>query len=188
MSRPEILILYYSRGGHTEKLARIAARGVELGGATARLRTVASLHGDTNDDRLLVQRSDLAECVGLLLGSPSRFGSMAAPLKAFFETTSAEWLSGALVGKPAGVFSSSASMHGGNEATLLGMMLPLLHHGMLLVGLPYSEAALQQSQGGGTPYGASHVELGANDQLREGEKELARALGLRVAQIALKLG
>ena len=131
---------------------------------------------------------DLAECAGLILGSPTRFGNMAAPLKHFIDGLGAQWVSGTLVGKPAGVFTSTATMHGGQEATLLSMMVPLLHHGMLLVGIPYTEPALTSTHGGGTPYGASHVSGAKDDQpLTDDEKTLARALGRRVAQIAAKL-
>lgn len=185
----EVLILYYSRGGATAQLARLVARGVgEVPGVRARIRTVASLHGADHSDVLPVSAIDLQECKGLLLGSPTRFGSMAAPLKAFFEAQAGEWLAGTLIGKPAGVFCSTGSMHGGNEATLLGMILPLLHHGMLIVGLPYSEPALMRTSTGGTPYGASHV-AGPDDDpsISNDERELARALGRRVAQVTLAL-
>lgn len=191
----EILILYYSRHGATEKLARLVARGVESAGACARLRSVPPI-GALDQAQQAVEASgapyatlsDLEACDGLIVGSPTRFGAMCAPLKAFFETTTAQWFSGTLIGKPAGAFTSTATLHGGQEATLLGMLLPLLHHGMLLVGLPYSEASLQQTQTGGTPYGASHV-AGADGSapFDEHEQTLARALGKRVASVALKL-
>lgn len=185
----DVLVLYFSRGGATAQLARMVARGVEeVGGMQARLRTVPALHGPQQASDPLAESADLRECAALLLGSPTRFGSMAAPLKAFFEAQTSDWLSGSLIGKPAGLFCSTGSMHGGNEATLLGMALPLLHHGMLLVGLPYSEPQLMATESGGTPYGASHV-AGPDDdpQLTPAERELARALGRRVATIAAQL-
>jgi NAD(P)H dehydrogenase (quinone) len=192
----EILILYYSRGGSVAALARQIARGVEKAGLQARLRTVPAVAPTTQtaapavpeDGAPYVEKKDLQECAGLILGSPTRFGNMAAPIKYFIDTLGAEWASGTLVGKPAAVFTSTASMHGGQEATLLSMMTPLLHHGMLLVGIPYTEAALSSTQTGGTPYGASHV-AGAegNAQLSADEIQLACALGKRVAEIAGKL-
>ena len=193
----EILILYYSRGGSVAKLARLLARGVEEAGATARLRTVPPVAPVTEvaappvpaDGPPYVERRDLAECAGLALGSPTRFGNMAAPLKHFIDTLGAEWASGTLVGKPAVVFTSTSTMHGGQESTLLSMMLPLMHHGMLLVGLPYTEAALTTTRAGGTPYGASHVagRGGGDPELTEEERVLARALGRRLAGVAKKL-
>lgn len=192
----EILILYYSRGGSVAQLARHIARGVEEAGCVARLRTVPALAPVTREIAAAVpeegapyvQKSDLAECAGLILGSPTRFGNMAAPLKYFLDETAAEWVSGVLVGKPAAVFTSTASMHGGQESTLLSMMLPLLHHGALVVGIPYTEPMLSSTRTGGTPYGASHV-AGSDDKaaFSEEEKHLARALGRRVAEIARKL-
>ena len=192
----EILILYYSRGGSVAQLARHIARGVEEAGCVARLRTVPALAPVTREIAAAVpekgapyvQKSDLAECAGLILGSPTRFGNMAAPLKFFLDETAAEWVSGVLVGKPAAVFTSTASMHGGQESTLLSMMLPLLHHGALIVGIPYTEPLLSSTRSGGTPYGASHV-AGSDDKaaISDDEKQLARALGRRVAGIAQKL-
>ena len=193
----EILVLYYSRSGAVAALARQVARGVEeVVGMQARLRTVPPVAPNTevaaspvpDDGAPYVDKRELAECVGLILGSPTRFGNMAAPLKYFLDSTGAEWVSGTLVGKPAAVFTSTQSMHGGQESTLLSMMLPLLHHGMLIVGLPYTEPALNNTRGGGTPYGASHV-AGANSDLplTEDEKQLARALCRRVAQVAARL-
>lgn len=193
-----ILILYYSRGGSVAQLARQIARGVEsVEGMQARLRTVPPVTTNLDGKALdvpesgapFVQKADLAECAGLLLGSPTRFGNMAAPMKHFLDSTGAEWASGTLIGKPAGVFTSTASLHGGQESTLLSMMLPLLHHGMLVCGLPYSETALLETRGGGTPYGASH-HAGADGKraLDEHETALCRALGQRLAQTALKLG
>ncbi len=193
----EILILYYSRTGSVAGLARQIARGVaEVDGMTARLRTVPPVAITTaiaspqvpDEGAPYVEKHDLAECAGLVLGSPTRFGNMAAPLKHFLDSTGAQWASGTLVGKPAAVFTSTSSQHGGQESTLLSMLLPLLHHGMLIVGLPYTEPALTSTSTGGTPYGASHV-AGADNQrpLSEDEKLLARALGKRVAQIAARL-
>jgi NAD(P)H dehydrogenase (quinone) len=184
----EILVLYFSRHGATEKLARLAARGVEAAGATARIRSCAPLQGESSSTAPVVTLKDLLECQGLLLGSPTRFGSMAAALQAFFESTTPLWLSGALVNKPAGAFTSTSTQHGGNESTLLDLLRPLLHHGMLIVGLPYTEAALSQTQGGGTPYGASHVSgVDGKNNISGDEKTLAMALGRRVAEFAIKL-
>ena len=184
----EILVLYYSRHGAVEKLARLAARGVEAAGARARVRTVASLNGDANASAPMATLDDLRECAGLLLGTPTRFGAMAAAMQAFFESTTPLWLSGALVGKPAGAFTSTSTQHGGNESTLLDMLRPLLHHGMLLVGLPYTEVALSETSSGGTPYGASHVAgSSGNAPISAEERTLAMALGKRVAQTALAL-
>ncbi len=190
----QILILYYSRGGSVAQLARHIARGVEeVPGMQACLRTVPPVAAVTTaaappvpeDGAPYVDKRDLAACAGLALGSPTRFGNMAAPLKHFIDTLGGEWVSGTLVGKPAAVFTSTATMHGGQESTLLSMMLPLLHHGMLLVGLPFSEQRLNTTRTGGTPYGASHV-AGADDDLplSDDEKHLARALGRRLAETA----
>jgi NAD(P)H dehydrogenase (quinone) len=193
---PEILVLYYSRNGATARLARHVARGVEEGGCTARLRTVPPVSPVTEvatpavpgDGPPYVSRADLAECAGLLLGSPTRFGNMAAPLKHFVDGLGAEWVSGTLVGKPAGCFTSTSTMHGGQESTLLSMMLPLLHHGAVLVGIPFTEPALNTTRTGGTPYGASHVSgMDGEMPISEDEKQLARALGRRVAGLCLKL-
>lgn len=193
----EILVLYYSRDGATAALAREIARGIaSIKQASARVRTVPAVSPDTeagapaipDDGPPHVELADLAQCAGLVLGSPTRFGNMAAPLKYFLDTTLADWLSGSLVGKPAGVFTSTHSLHGGQETTLTSMMLPLLHHGMLLVGLPYTEAALNKTHTGGTPYGASHVGGAAGgEHLSEHEMQLARALGKRVADTATRL-
>src|ERR1700688_578490 len=197
MPMNEILILYYSRQGSTAALARQICRGVEgVVGMRARLRTVPPVaatidHPDPavpDDGPPYATHEDLVECRGLILGSPTRFGNMAAPLKFFLDGTSALWLSGALVDKPAAVFTSTATMHGGQESTLLSMMLPLLHHGMYLVGLPYSERGLTDTRSGGTPYGASHVAVtSGHGELSETEGELARALGRRVAELADRL-
>ena len=192
----EILVLYYSRGGSVAQLARHIARGVEEGGCTARLRTVPGLAPVTRVAEPAIPEAgapyaelrDLAECAGIVLGSPTRFGNMAAPLKYFLDGTSAEWVSGTLVGKPAAFFTSTATMHGGQESTLLSMMLPLLHHGAIIVGIPYTEPLLTTTRTGGTPYGASHVS-GSDDKapISEDEKLLARALGRRLAETARKL-
>ena len=188
-----ILVLYYSRHGSTRQLARQIARGIEqVAGCEAVLRTVADLGDDGKIQQQpsgdpLVTRSDLQQCTGLALGSPVRFGNMAAPLKHFIDSTSAEWLSGTLIGKPACVFTASSSMHGGQETTLQSMMLPLLHHGMLIVGLPYSEPALHTTGTGGTPYGPSHLNNGQSRQLSAEECELAQACGKRLAEVACKL-
>jgi NAD(P)H dehydrogenase (quinone) len=193
----DILVLYYSRTGHTAQLARLIARGVEeVPGMQARLRQVPPVAPVTEiaqppepeQGAPYVNRQDLAECAGLALGSPTRFGNMAAPLKYFLDSTGAEWASGTLAGKPAAVFTSTSTMHGGQETTLLSMALPLLHHGMLLLGLPYTEPALTATLGGGTPYGASHVAGPKGDNaISEHERELARALGRRLAEVARKL-
>ncbi|MDE2279727.1 MAG: NAD(P)H:quinone oxidoreductase [Xanthomonadaceae bacterium] len=193
----DILVLYYSRNGHTAQLARLIARGIEeVPGARARLRQVPPVAPVTetaqppvpDQGAPYVTKQDLAECSGLALGSPTRFGNMAAPLKHFLDSTGAEWASGTMVGKPAALFTSTSTMHGGQESTLLTMALPLLHHGMLLVGIPFTEPALSATQTGGSPYGASHV-AGANgdNAISEHERELARALGRRLADTARKL-
>jgi len=193
----EILVVYYSRTGKVAQLARLVARGVEEAGLAARLRSVPPVAPVTelaqspepDDGAPYATREDLRECAGLVLGSPTRFGNMAAPLKYFIDSSASEWASGTLVGKPAGVFTSTSTMHGGQETTLLSMMLPLLHHGMLIVGVPYTEAALNRTQGGGSPYGASHVAgVDGDNAIHEDERVLARALGRRVATVAMKLG
>lgn len=193
----EILVLYYSRGGSVARLARQIARGIgEVPGMSARLRTVPPVAAVTqtaqppvpDDGAPYVSVQDLVECQGLLLGSPTRFGNMAAPVKHFLDGLGAEWVNGTLSGKPAGVFTSTASMHGGQESTLLSMHLPLLHHGCLIVGIPFTEAALSHTRSGGTPYGASHVSGAEDDpQPSDDEARLAQALGRRVAGIARKL-
>lgn len=194
----DILVLYYSRHGSTAALAAQVARGVNrVDGASARIRTVPGVSADhqatlpavPDDGPPYASRKDLAECAGLVLGSPTRFGNMAAPLKHFLDGTSAEWLAGTLKGKPAGLFTSTSSLHGGQETTLLSMALPLLHHGMLLLGVPYSEPALSATRSGGTPYGASHVAYNPHEnQLTETEAQIAQALGARVAAAAMALG
>ena len=193
----EILVLYYSRYGATADMARRIARGIEeVPGCQARLRTVPAVSavceavaGDIPDDGPpYASLEDLRECAALALGSPTRFGNMAAPLKYFIDSTSSLWLSGALAGKPAAVFTSTSSLHGGQESTLLSMMLPLLHHGMLLLGLPYTESALLTTASGGTPYGPRHTAgTDSKQQLTEDEKDLCRALGRRLANTAMAL-
>lgn len=193
----EILVLYYSRNGATGALAREICVGVDsVAGAEAQLRTVPPVSTVTEAVEAEVpasgppyaSRDDLKRCAGIVMGSPTRFGNMAAPLKYFLDSTGSEWLSGALSGKPAGVFTSTSTLHGGQETTLLTMAVPLIHHGMLLVGIPYTEPALSATTSGGSPYGASHVTWNReSDSLSPDEKVLARALGKRVAEIALKL-
>ena len=196
MATPYILVLYYSTHGATRDMAKHIARGVEQAGLEARLRTVPSVSAvceATQPDipetgALYCSEEDLAACAGLALGSPTRFGNMASSLKYFIDSTSGIWMSGALIGKPAAVFSSSSSLHGGQETTLLSMMLPLLHHGMLITGLPYSETALLTTESGGTPYGATHV-AGSNNKraLDQDEITLCVAQGKRLASLAKKL-
>jgi len=191
----EVLVVYYSRSGGTAELARQVCRGIEsVAEATATLRTVPPISASSeaapqllpNDGPPYATLADLRRADALLLGSPTRFGNMAAPLKYFVDSTSSLWLDGGLAGKPAAVFTATRTMHGGQESTLLSMMLPLLHHGMLLVGLPYSEQALVLTRSGGTPYGASHVS-GVQQDLTDEERALAQALGRRVAQFAVTL-
>lgn len=193
----EILILYYSQYGATRQMAQLIARGVEqVEGTRARLRTVPKISAvceATEPDipesgAPYVELRDLEECIGLALGSPTRFGNMASAIKYFWDGTSGLWMKHAMVGKPAALFTSTGTMHGGQESTLLSMMLPLLHHGMIIIGLPYSEPELSSTQSGGTPYGASHVAGLANDlPITEAEKTLCMALGRRLAETALKL-
>lgn len=195
MSTPYVLVLYYSRSGATAQMAQLVARGVQQhGGIEARLRTVPAISANseqTEDDipaqgPLYCDLDDLRDCAGLVLGSPTRFGNMAAPLKYFIDQTSSLWLSGALIDKPAAVFTSTSSLHGGQETTLLSMMLPLLHHGMLVAGLPYSESGLASAQSGGTPYGASHWAGPDNNRpIDDNEASLCLALGKRMARLAL---
>jgi NAD(P)H dehydrogenase (quinone) len=194
---PFVLVLYYSRGGHTRHMAEQVARGVAtVPGMEARLRTVPAVSAECEQvapeipasGSLYCEREELRDCAGLVLGSPTRFGNMAAPMKYFLDQGSDLWLSGALVDKPAAVFTSTSSLHGGQESTLLSMQLPLQHHGMLLLGLPYSERGLMRTEGGGTPYGASHwAGADGSRDLDEVEAELCRALGRRVAATALRL-
>jgi NAD(P)H dehydrogenase (quinone) len=193
----DILVLYYSRGGATKALAREIAQGVDsVKGVASRLRTVPGVSAVSEavedvvppDGPPYVELADLQECAGLILGSPTRFGNMAAPLKYFLDGTGSEWLGGTLIGKPAGFFTTTSTLHGGQETTPLSMMLPLIHHGMLIVGIPYSEPDLSTTTTGGGPYGASHVTWNRDaDTLSGEEKRLAQALGARVAGIALKL-
>lgn len=181
-----ILVLYYSRHGATKKLAEKLAAGVESENIEARLMTVKADHTDPTAS--IVTESDLSDCSALALGSPTRFGQMAAPLQSFIQSTSSLWLKGTLEGKPAAVFTSTSSLHGGQESTLLSMALPLLHHGMLLTGIPYSEPELHNTKSGGSPYGASHVVQNEYaDTLCDSEKKLAFQLGKRLATIAKKL-
>ncbi len=193
----DILVLYYSATGSVRRLAEALARGVEsVDGMHARVRTVPKVAPVVEtaqpavpaEGAPYVEAKDLAECAGLALGSPTRFGNMAAPLKYFIDGLGAEWTRGTLAGKPAAVFTSTATMHGGQEATLMSMMLPLLHHGMLIVGLPYTQPELNSTRSGGTPYGATHVSGTANDRpVSDEEAKLAFALGKRLATIAGKL-
>jgi NAD(P)H dehydrogenase (quinone) len=190
----KILIIYYSRYGNTEKMANYIARGVESAGAEAVVRTVPEVSpvcekvADSipENGAPYATIDDLKQCDGLALGSPTHFGNMAAALKYFIDNSSSVWFSGELSGKPAVVFTSTGSMHGGHESTLLSMMLPLLHHGMLLLGVPSSEVALRETKSGGTPYGASHLSDGSPD-LTEHEKAICQALGTRLAEAAIKL-
>ncbi|MBS0556648.1 MAG: NAD(P)H:quinone oxidoreductase [Proteobacteria bacterium] len=194
----EILIVYYSRNGAVAQLARHVARGVEeVSGMRARLRSVPPVAPVTqtaqppepDEGAPYATLADLRECAGIVIGSPTRFGNMAAPMKHFLDSTGAEWASGALVGKPAAFFTSTATMHGGQETTLASMMLPLLHHGALIVGIPFTEPELNATTTGGTPYGASHVAgVGGDRPISGDERTLAHTLGRRVAQIAAKLG
>lgn len=197
MIRPYILVLYYSLKGNTAKMAELIARGVDsVDGIEARVRTVPAVSVKTEiaepkvptDGPPYATLDDLKNCVGLALGSPTRFGNMAAPLKYFLDTTSGLWGSGALINKPAACFTSTASLHGGQETTILSMQLPLLHHGMILLGVPYSETNLFTTTGGGTPYGASHMAGNNSDQpVSESEKAICITMGKRLAMVALKL-
>ncbi|MEQ1599996.1 MAG: NAD(P)H:quinone oxidoreductase [Methylotenera sp.] len=193
----EVLVLYYSQGGAVREMAQLIARGVEsVSGAKARIRTVPKVSANCEATEPEIPASgdphcelqDLEECIAVALGSPTRFGNMAAPMKYFLDGTAGLWLKGTLIGKPACVFTSTGSMHGGNETTLLTMMLPLMHHGMIIVGLPYSEPELSSTQSGGTPYGASHISGAMGDKkITDDEKKLCIALGKRLAETALKL-
>lgn len=196
MTEPaKVLVLYYSRTGHTESLARQIVRGVESAGARAELRTVPPVSPVSEstapavpaDGPPYVELDELAACDGLILGSPVRFGNMAAPLKYFLDTTSSLWLSGTLAGKPAGVFTTGTSLHGGQESTLLSMALPLIHHGMLYVGVPYTEKALFETETGGSPYGATRITADWSEGCSDDETTVARALGRRVAELAARL-
>lgn len=193
----EILVLYYSRYGSTANLAAQVGRGINsVNGASARTRTVPSVSTETeavsadvpDQGPPYASQTDLSECDGLILGSPTRFGNMAAALKYFLDGSAGAWVSGSLEGKPAAVFTSTSSLHGGQETTLMSMALPLIHHGMILVGVPYSEPSLNETRSGGTPYGATHIAYKqADTELSDEEIACARSLGKRVAEIALKL-
>ena len=194
---PEILVLYYTRNGSVRQMAQLVGRGIEMvPGMTARLRTVPavstvaeSVAADVPDSGApYVEHRDLEECTGLAMGSPTRFGNMAAPMKYFLDGLGAQWLRGTMVGKPAAVFTSSSTLHGGQETTLLSMMLPLMHHGMIIVSLPYTEPELFSTRSGGTPYGASHVAGANSDQpISDEERKLCIAQGRQLATIARKL-
>ena len=194
---PEILVLYYTRNGSVRQMAQLVGRGIEMvPGMTARLRTVPAVStvaesvaaGVPNSGAPYVEHRDLEECAGLAMGSPTRFGNMAAPMKYFLDGLGAQWLRGTMAGKPAAVFTSSSTFHGGQETTLLSMMLPLMHHGMIIVSLPYTEPELFSTRSGGTPYGASHVAGVNNDQpISEDERKLCIAQGRQLATIARKL-
>lgn len=194
--KPYILVLYYSRNGSTRDMAMQIARGVEQSGdIEALIRTVPAVSTTTeateasvpDEGAVYCTQEDLSNCAGLAIGSPTRFGNMAAPMKYFLDGSSALWMQGALAGKPASVFTSTASMHGGQESTLLSMMLPLLHHGMLIAGTPYTEDALHATKTGGTPYGPSHLAIEGQNGLSDHELELCRAQGKRLAELATKL-
>ena len=197
MNAAEILVVYHSRHGATAELARHICRGIEsIDGAVATLRSVPDVSAEhersvkqvPDSGAPWVSLDDLRRCDGLLLGSPTRFGNMAAPIKHFLDSTNGLWADGSLIGKPAGVFTGSSSLHGGQESTLLSMMVPLMHHGMVMVGIPFSESALSSTRSGGTPYGASHfTPYGKPTALTDEEKSLAKAHGARVADIALAL-
>ncbi|MDQ1816973.1 NAD(P)H:quinone oxidoreductase [Massilia sp. CCM 9210] len=196
-TNPIILVLYYSRHGATRKLAELIAQGIEsVPGVDARLRTVPAIStvAEATEPAIppagapYVEAQDLAECAGLALGSPTRFGNMASSLKYFLDGTAAEWLAGTLSGKPAVVFTSTGSLHGGQESTLLSMMIPLLHHGMMIMGLPYSNPELMTTTSGGTPYGPTHwAGVDGNKPVSEDEKRLAIAMGRRLAETAARL-
>ncbi len=198
MRELKVLIIYFSRGGNTAGMARQCARGVEeIEGVQAVLRTVPEVSAGHDagkppvpaDGPAYASHAELADCDGLIIGSPTRFGNMAAALKYFLDGTGSEWFSGTLTGKPAAVFTSTSTIHGGQESTLLSMMLPLLHHGMLITGIPYTEGGLYATTAGGTPYGASHYAGRQSERpLDRTEKQLCRALGKRVAELARKLG
>lgn len=197
MSSPYILVLYYSRYGAVAKMADLIARGVEsVEGLEAKIRTVPAVSPSTevsepevpSEGAIYCSEEDFAECSGLALGSPTRFGNMAGAMKHFLDSTGSQWMSGSMIGKPAGVFTSTASLHGGQESTLLSMQIPLLHHGMLISGIPYSETELNTTTSGGTPYGPSHL-AGADGKLPISDEEsaLCQAFGKRLAELALKL-
>ena len=183
-----ILIIYYSVNGSTKKMARLIARGVEMiPNINSVIRTVNNDNQSADNSDPIVEISDLKECSGLIIGSPTHFGNMAAPLKLFIDSTTAEWFNGTLTGKPAGVFTSTSSLHGGQETTLLTMMIPLLHHGMIISGIPYSEIGLNETRTGGSPYGPTHFSGNKTNKLSEHEIKLCFAFGERIAKIAKKL-
>ncbi len=178
-----ILIIYYSQNGSTKKMARLISRGIEsIEGVNSIIRTVKN----SDNDDAVVEKKDLENCDGLLIGSPTHFGNMAAPMKEFIDSTTTEWFNGTLIDKPAGVFTSTSSMHGGQETTLITMMLPLIHHGMILVGVPYSEKKLGSTLSGGTPYGPSHVSINKNNEITDDEKAICISYGKRFANICKK--
>jgi len=197
MNQPDILVLYYSRHGSTKELARLIAEGIEaVPGVNARIRTVpvvstvceASEGSVPTEGAPYVEYSDFQECIGLALGSPTRFGNMAAPMKYFWDGSASEWMNGSLIGKPACVFTSTGSMHGGQESTLLTMMIPLLHHGMMIMGIPYSEVDLMSTNSGGSPYGVTHLaHADGRAPISPEEQRLAKAQGKRLAETALML-
>tara|TARA_B100001769_G_C21987539_1_gene530840 strand:- start:239 stop:802 length:564 start_codon:yes stop_codon:yes gene_type:complete len=183
-----VLIIYYSTNGSTKKMGRLIARGIEnVDGANALLRTVPEDQKTIKQDDPIVSKDDLEDCSALIIGSPTHFGNMAAPMKAFLDTTTSEWYNGTLSGKPGGVFTSTSSLHGGQESTLLSMMLPLLHHGMLITGVPYTEKTLNSTKTGGTPYGPSHVSFNMESDISEDEKIICMSFGSRIAKLAIKL-
>jgi NAD(P)H dehydrogenase (quinone) len=198
MNSPYVLVLYYSRYGAVAKMAQLIARGIEsVEGIEARIRTVPAVSSVVEasepevpaDGAVYCSEEEFSECSGLALGSPTRFGNMAGAMKHFLDCTGSQWMSGSMIGKPAGVFTSTASLHGGQESTLLSMQIPLMHHGMLIAGIPYSESQLNSTTSGGTPYGPSHL-AGAdgNNPLSKEEATLCQAFGKRLAELALKLG
>ena len=182
-----VLIIYYSTNGSTKKMSRLIARGIEnVDGASALLRTVESAQNDKEEDPI-VCKQDLQDCAALIIGSPTHFGNMAGPMKSFIDTTTTEWHNCTLSGKPAGVFTSTSSLHGGQESTLISMMLPLLHHGMVISGVPYSEKKLNSTKTGGTPYGPSHVSFNGANEISDDEKAICMSFGSRIAELAIKL-
>ena len=183
-----VLIIYYSTNGSTKKMSRLIARGVEKADRVdALLRTVNSNHNNEEEDDPIVTKQELQNCSALIIGSPTHFGNMASPMKAFIDTTTTEWHNGTLSGKPAGVFTSTSSLHGGQESTLITMMLPLLHHGMIISGVPYTEKKLNSTKTGGTPYGPSHVSFNGQNDISDDEKAICMSFGLRIAKLAIKL-
>lgn len=197
MNSPYILVLYYSRYGSVEKMAQLIARGIEsVGDIEARIRTVPAVSPVVEasepevpaEGAVYCSEEEFSECAGLALGSPTRFGNMAGAMKHFLDSTGSQWMSGSMIGKPAGVFTSTASLHGGQESTLLSMQIPLMHHGMLITGIPYSETELNSTTSGGTPYGPSHLAGGdGKNPISEEEAALCQAFGKRLAELALKL-